>query len=113
MKLFKTLALSSLFALSGLAFAEEPATTEQVTNPQATQQVVQNTTGAVMNKVNINNASAAELQDKLVNVGAKKAQAIVEWREKNGQFVRAEQLTEVSGIGPAILKQNQDRIVLE
>ncbi|WP_207479324.1 ComEA family DNA-binding protein, partial [Glaesserella parasuis] len=53
------------------------------------------------------------IQDKLVGIGAKKAQAIVEYREKNGKFLNVEQLTEVSGIGKATLEKNRDRIVIE
>lgn len=63
--------------------------------------------------LNINTASAAEIQDKLVGVGAKKAQAIVEYREKYGKFLTLEQITEVSGIGKATLEKNRDRIRLE
>lgn len=63
--------------------------------------------------VNINTASAAEIQDKLNGIGAKKAQAIIEYREKHGKFVNVEQLTEVQGIGKATLDKNRDRIVIE
>lgn len=64
------------------------------------------------NAVNINTASAAEIQDKLVGIGAKKAQSIVDYRTKNGAFLSIEQLKEVSGIGAAILEKNRSRIVL-
>lgn len=66
-----------------------------------------------VNLVNLNTATAAEIQDKLVGIGAKKAQAIVEYREKHGKFISIEQVTEVSGIGKATLDKNRDRIVLE
>ncbi|WGE42097.1 ComEA family DNA-binding protein [Actinobacillus equuli] len=65
------------------------------------------------NLVNINTATAAEIQDKLVGIGAKKAQAIVEYRTKNGAFSSLEQLTDVSGIGKATLDKNRDRILLQ
>lgn len=71
---------------------------------------------AVINKaniVNINTASAEEIQDKLIGIGAKKAQAIVEYRTKVGKFTHIEQLTEVSGIGKTTLDKNRDRIILE
>ncbi|QLB21633.1 transporter [Vespertiliibacter pulmonis] len=73
----------------------------------------QNNTALNPNSLNINNASAAEIQDKLIGIGAKKAQAIVDYREKNGKFIALEQLTEVSGIGKATLEKNRDRIILE
>ncbi|AIZ80191.1 ComEA family DNA-binding protein [Actinobacillus equuli] len=65
------------------------------------------------NLVNINTATAAEIQDKLVGIGTKKAQAIVEYRTKNGAFSSLEQLTDVSGIGKATLDKNRDRIALQ
>ncbi|WGE32912.1 helix-hairpin-helix domain-containing protein [Actinobacillus genomosp. 2] len=64
-------------------------------------------------QVNINTASSAEIQDKLIGIGEKKALAIVEYRTKNGPFVNIEQLTEVSGIGKATLDKNRERITLE
>lgn len=76
-------------------------------------QLATNHTALNPNIVNINNATAAEIQDKLVGIGAKKAQAIIDYREKNGKFINIEQLTEVSGIGKATLDKNRDRIVLE
>lgn len=71
------------------------------------------TVAAGVNQVNLNTATAAEIQDKLVGIGAKKAQAIVEYREKNGAFISIEQVMEVSGIGKATLDKNRDRIVLK
>ena len=40
----------------------------------------------------------------------KKAEAIVQYREKHGNFTSAEQLLEVQGIGKATLERNRDRI---
>lgn len=48
--------------------------------------------------VNINTASVQELQ-LLPRVGPSLAQRIVEFREKNGPFKRAEELMRVKGIG--------------
>lgn len=125
MKKIKTFATSLLIGLfSSAAFANEVATTtpaeQQVTPVVApaavapavqtapVQQVVTNP-----NSLNINTASAAEIQDKLVGIGAKKAQAIVDYRTKNGPFISVEQLKEVSGIGEATLEKNRSRIVLQ
>ncbi|AAP95575.1 transporter [[Haemophilus] ducreyi] len=63
--------------------------------------------------VNINTASAAEIQEKLTGIGEKKAQAIVDYRTKNGNFTHIDQITAVSGIGKATLEKNHDRIILE
>ncbi|MBR0572995.1 MULTISPECIES: ComEA family DNA-binding protein [Pasteurellaceae] len=65
-----------------------------------------------LNAVNINTATAAELKDKLSGIGIKKAQAIVEYRQKNGKFLTVEQITEVSGIGKATLEKNRERILV-
>ncbi|OOR99756.1 transporter [Haemophilus paracuniculus] len=123
MKMLKSLSLSLLFGLSTLAVANEAVQTSATAeNPpiqplveaeKAVEKKVENKTATNPNLVNINTASAAELQDKLVGIGAKKAQAIVDYRTKNGNFVSLEQLTEVSGIGKATLDKNRDRIVLE
>ena len=48
--------------------------------------------------VNINTASAAELEG-LPGVGAKTAARIVEYRQKNGPFKKIEELMNVQGIG--------------
>ena len=48
--------------------------------------------------VNINTASAAELEA-LPGVGAKTAARIVEYRQKNGPFKKIEELMNVRGVG--------------
>ena len=48
--------------------------------------------------VNINTASAAELQT-LPNIGPKKAKAILDHRKKNGKFTSVDGIKEVPGIG--------------
>ena len=62
--------------------------------------------------VDINTADAATLDRVLVNVGAAKAQAIVEYREANGPFRSAEELAMVSGIGLKTIEKNRERIVV-
>ncbi|PHM27893.1 ComEA family DNA-binding protein [Xenorhabdus budapestensis] len=60
--------------------------------------------------ININTANAEELAKELNGVGAKKAQAIIEYREKYGPFTAIEQLQEVQGIGPAFIEKNRDKL---
>ncbi|EKO3876567.1 helix-hairpin-helix domain-containing protein [Vibrio metschnikovii] len=62
--------------------------------------------------VNVNTASAEEIATLLQGIGLQKAQAIVEYREINGQFLTKEDLTKVKGIGPAIVARNDKRILL-
>jgi competence protein ComEA len=51
--------------------------------------------------VNINKASAQEIADALKGIGMAKAQAIVEYRKKNGKFKKPEDVIKVKGVGPA------------
>ncbi|MEC7120544.1 MAG: ComEA family DNA-binding protein [Pseudomonadota bacterium] len=62
--------------------------------------------------VNINQADAATLARLLTGVGAKKAQAIIEYRQTHGDFQRIDDLVLVKGIGAATLEKNRDRIRL-
>ena len=54
--------------------------------------------------LNVNTASAAELED-LPGIGPALATAIVEHRQRSGPFSTVDELVEVSGIGPAKLEQ--------
>lgn len=60
--------------------------------------------------VNINAAPAAELAEVLVGVGLKRAEAIVEYRQKFGDFEVAADLLSVRGIGEHVLETNRDKI---
>lgn len=53
---------------------------------------------SIVQAVNINTADAQSLSDGLNGVGIKKAQAIISWRDANGQFKTANDLTQVKGI---------------
>ena len=63
-------------------------------------------------RININTASADELAQ-LKGVGAKKAAAIIEYRETNGPFKHLEDFLKVPGIGPKTFEANKDRIAVE
>ena len=67
---------------------------------------------AQVDAVNINTASAEELQKSLKGIGKMKAQAIVDYRAANGPFISVDQLLEVKGIGKGTLDKNRDRISL-
>jgi competence protein ComEA len=59
--------------------------------------VAANAAPASANAININTASAAELET-LPRIGPKTAQAIVKYREDNGPFRRIEHLMQIRGI---------------
>ncbi len=63
--------------------------------------------------VNINTADAATLARELSGVGLKRAQAIVDYRQKHGPFKSADELALVKGIGPAAVAKNRDLIRTE
>lgn len=66
---------------------------------------------AAQEKININTASEVELQT-LPGIGPAKAQAIVKYREENGNFATLEDLKKVSGIGDKIFDQINDQITV-
>ena len=106
-KLLTSIMIAGTLLSVPTAFAENTppkmeAKTEAAVKPK--------TTAAVVEQVNINTASAAEIQKALIGIGAKKAEAIVQYREKHGAFTAAEQLMEVQGIGKATFEKNKDRI---
>jgi competence protein ComEA len=80
--IFKSLALSLLLATS--AFAAD--------------------------KVNINTADAATIDQVLLNIGPAKAKAIVEYRKANGAFKSPEELAMVKGVGLKTVEKNRGRI---
>ncbi|OOF57757.1 ComEA family DNA-binding protein [Rodentibacter myodis] len=110
MKLIKTL-MSSLL-LGSVLFGSSAFAEEKTVEPSTVQTVTTENTSAakVSDKLNINTATAGEIQKSLTGIGAKKAEAIVQYREKHGNFTTAEQLLEVQGIGKATLEKNRDRL---
>lgn len=61
--------------------------------------------------VNVNSASASDLES-LNGIGPSLAGAIVNYRDEHGQFIVAEDLLSVPGIGPAKLELLRDQISL-
>jgi competence protein ComEA len=59
--------------------------------------------------VDLNSADAAAL-DALPGIGPVLAERIVAWRTDNGPFTSVDELTEVSGIGPAVLGKLRDSV---
>ncbi len=63
-------------------------------------------------KININSATALELQE-LPRIGEIVSQRIVEFRQKNGNFKKIEELMKVEGIGEKVFLQLKDLITVE
>lgn len=59
--------------------------------------------------VNINTATKEELTS-LKGVGDKRAQEIIDYRKKNGDFKSVDDLEKVPGIGPGIMKQIRSQV---
>jgi competence protein ComEA len=80
---FMALALAASFA-----GAQEPSRSDRPAAAKA----------AAATPLNLNTATAAELE-KLPGIGAKTAERIVEYRQKNGGFKKIEELMNVRGVG--------------
>lgn len=80
--------------------------------PLVAQQLDEQETVQVNTQLNINTADAEALAARLVGVGLVKAQEIVLYREKFGDFVAIEELADVKGIGMATVEKNRHLIAL-
>lgn len=68
---------------------------------------------ALAGPVDINKADAATIAKELSGIGMSRAQAIVAYREKNGNFKTLEDLRKVKGIGAKTLDRNRTNIRLD
>lgn len=62
-------------------------------------------------KININQASAEELQS-ITGIGPSKANAILQYREENGAFKSIDELMNISGIGDKTFEKLKDEITI-
>lgn len=70
---------------------------------------VSSSTGESSGKININTASATELEE-IPGVGPAKAQAIIEYRETNGPFTAPEDLMKITGIKEKTFAKMKDSV---
>jgi competence protein ComEA len=94
--LFCALLSTTLFTYTNFAIAE-PTVNEGAKADQ--------------NLVSLNKSTIEDLVT-LKGIGQKKAQAIVEYREKMGNFKTLNDLTNVKGIGEKILQDNMGRLII-
>ena len=67
--------------------------------------------GKATEKININTASAEELQ-KLPRIGPKVALRIIEFRKQNGPFKKVEELMKVRGIGEKVFLKFKEQLAV-
>ncbi|PKO48313.1 MAG: competence protein ComEA [Betaproteobacteria bacterium HGW-Betaproteobacteria-4] len=67
--------------------------------------------GLALAQVNINNATREQL-DGLKGIGPVRAQAILDYRRKNGPFKSVDDLQNVPGIGPATVKELRRDVIV-
>ena len=95
MKLIKIISLAAALCLlpMGTTFAQSDMLSEQMQSAM----------------VNINSADLKQLI-KLPGVGKKKAQAIIYYREANGDFASLEDLAKVKGVGKKMLAKLDGKV---
>lgn len=86
----------SLFVVSFPSFAVEE-NTPPTSSPPTEQQI---------KKINLNTADVPLLTQSFKGIGKKRAEAIVSYREKQGNFKSVGELAEVRGIGKSFVNKN-------
>jgi competence protein ComEA len=99
--------LALLFAL-----AVTPSGAAAAAAPDAKKTAPASASSGEVAKVNINTADVKGLMG-LSGVGQRVAERIVQYRDANGPFQRAEDLRKVDGIGTGLWERNRERIVIK
>lgn len=109
-------AVTAVFVIFTLAFFIGRSSSRAVVTTQKEPEVIVREVPvyqpAADEKLNINTATAAELED-LPGIGEVLAGRILLWREQNGSFISTEQLMDVEGIGEVKYSKIKDRICVE
>lgn len=62
--------------------------------------------------ININTANKETLMS-VKGVGERRAEAIIQYRDKHGPFTTIDQLAEIQGIGQSLIDTNRDTLVVK
>ena len=116
MKSLKTIircfAVVAIFMLIALpVIAAEPAAPQQQEPAKASAAPAKKASG-LEGQININTAAAEQLV-LLPGIGKKTADAIIEYRTKNGNFTAVDDIAKVKGIGAKKLEKIKNYLVLE
>ena len=106
---FKVLPISAESAVGGNQINVGSVGT--VATPSPSPAPVANSVAPASGKININTAGAVEL-DKLPGVGPALAERILQYRSEHGPFSRAEDLENVSGIGPKTYEKMASQVTV-
>ncbi len=105
-----TVCLALGILLTANAYAADTQSVANTEKSHSSQQMIKSDTSIV----NINTADAKTLMT-LKGIGAKKADVIIAYRTKNGNFATIDDLSKVKGIGEKslarLIKNNADRMV--
>jgi len=99
--IYRLLLVLSLFVSA--AIPQALAAEKSVKAPAASMEMTE--------KININQASSEQLAV-IKGLGKKKAQAIIDYRQANGDFVNLEELVKVKGIGKSTLQKIEPFVTL-
>jgi comEA protein len=95
-------------ALIPLLFSGAPLLAQRATKPAPAPRVV---AAASTEIINLNTATAAQLGS-LPGIGAKTADLIIQYRQKNGPFKKVEEIMNVKGVGEKSFLKLKSRIVV-
>lgn len=103
--------LTSSISASDVKTGDQPEVATEVKPEKSSES--DNAKKADIKTININKATAVELSAGLKKVGPKYAEAIVKYRQENGDFKTPEEIKNVKGIGDKIFELNKDVIVVK
>lgn len=110
---YKCLAVMIVFLFCGLLYSHRFYTDglDMGTPIQAEEFAKPTGMPAKQEKINLNTASAEELQ-KLSGIGEQRAADIIAYREENGAFAKIQEMMNISGIGEKIFEEIKDEITV-